>query len=110
MLLEEAKKSGADWILWIDCDDVLRRGDNLRTLADQGIEKGVEAYYFNYIYHAEFNEDGSIRSVLIQHLRERLTKNTHGVFKWVAPIHETLIEQRDTIKCDSDACDVLHLS
>jgi tetratricopeptide (TPR) repeat protein len=42
-------------------------------------------------------------------LRERLIKND-GSYKWIAPIHETLIEQRPTRKADIEGIDVLHLS
>ena len=37
-------------------------------------------------------KDGKVKAILIEHLRERLIKNT-GVYEWVAPIHETLIEK-----------------
>lgn len=101
--------SDYDWVLWLDCDDLLRRGENLKPLADHGIEQGIEAYYFNYLYQVEMDEKNTITHVLIQHLRERLLRNS-GVYKWVAPIHETLIEQRPTVKMESDLCDVVHLS
>lgn len=98
-----------DWMLWLDCDDVLVGGDKLKLLADAGLEKGIEAFYFNYIYQAEFDEKGNITNVIIKHLRERLVRNT-GVFKWIAPIHETLIEQRPTEKTDTDECVVVHMA
>ena len=99
-----------DWILWLDVDDVLRGGDKLKDVVDIA-EKGnpaAESVFFNYIYQAEI-VNGEIRNILIQHLRERLIRN-NGAYKWIAPIHETLIEQRPTVKIETKSCDVLHLS
>lgn len=98
-----------DWIFWMDADDVLRNGANLKLLAAEGLKKGVEAFYFRYLYQVELDGKGQISHVIIEHLRERLLRNI-GVYKWIAPIHETLIEQRNTVKTDSDACDVVHLA
>lgn len=98
-----------DWILWLDTDDILLGGENLHTLAEKGLEDGVEAYYFNYLYQIEPDEQGRVKHVLIQHLRERLVRNT-DVYEWVAPIHETLIEKHTTVKMDTPACEVVHLA
>lgn len=98
-----------DFILWLDSDDVLIGGEKLRDVARVAQEQGIEATYFNYLYQCEFNEDGSIKNVLIEHLRERLVVNS-GVYKWIAPIHETLIEQKPTRKTDNYDCQVLHLA
>ncbi len=98
-----------NWILWMDTDDVFRYPENLKHLTEDGLKKGIEAYYFNYLYHVEYEPDGKITNVIIQHLRERLIRNT-GVYRWIAPIHETLIEQRPTKKIDTDLCDVVHLA
>ena len=97
-----------DWLFWMDCDDVVLGGENLRILADEGMKSGVEAYYLNYLYQVEMDGD-NIKHVLIQHLRERLVRN-NDAFKWIAPIHETLIEQRGTQKSENKSCEVLHLS
>lgn len=101
-----------DWVFWIDCDDVLRRGENLRKVAEMGIEKGFEAIYFNYLYQVELEKetrDYSVKNIIIEHLRERLVRN-NGKYKWIASIHETLIEQVPTSKTDNYDCDILHLS
>lgn len=97
-----------NWILWMDCDDVFRRGDKLKELLASAEKDSIEAIYLNYIYQADI-EDNKVKHVIIEHLRERIVKND-GAFKWVAPIHETLIEQRPTKKRDYDDCDVLHLA
>ncbi len=104
-----------DWILWLDTDDIVRGAEHLKEVAKFASERKPEAadsVFFNYIYQAEI-VDGQIKNIVIQHLRERLIKANlvrDGVYKWVAPIHETLIEQRPTIKIDDPRCDVVHLS
>lgn len=97
-----------DWILWLDKDDVFRAGNRIREVIALAETNGAESVFLNYIYQAVV-ENGKIKEVLIQHLRERLIKNS-GAYKWVAPIHETLIEQRPTKKIENRDCDVLHLS
>jgi len=96
-----------DWLFWMDTDDVLR-GKHLKDIARDADSRGAESVFLNYIYQAEI-EDGKVKAILIEHLRERLIKNT-GVYEWVAPIHETLIEKKPTKKIDDKRCDVLHLS
>lgn len=104
-----------DWIFWMDTDDVLRNGENLRKVAEDMLEKGMEAVYFNYLYQCELEpsdlppEKWKIRNIVISHIRERLIRN-EGKFKWIAPIHETLIEQTPTQKTDNYDVEVLHLA
>jgi len=105
-----------DWILWIDTDDVFLNADKLRSVAELGQREKIEAFYFDYLYQAVLEElpglppeKWRIRNVVIQHLRERMIRNT-GKFKWIAPIHETLIEQTPTNKSDNYDCAVLHLA
>lgn len=95
------------WLIWIDSDDIFR-GDKLREIVEQAEKENLDSIFLNYIYHAEI-VDGKIKNILIEHLRERIIRNT-GVYEWVAPIHETLIEKRPTRKKDFKECDVLHLS
>lgn len=95
------------WLLWLDADDILR-GNKLREIVREAEDTKLDSVFFNYIYQAEI-KDGKIKSIAIEHLRERLIRN-NGVYEWVAPIHETLIEKRPTRKKDDDRCDVLHLS
>lgn len=98
-----------EWILWIDSDDVFLGGDKLKSVAQRALQDGIEALYFEYLYQVEFDEKNNIKYVIIKHLRERLVRNI-GVYKWIAPIHETLIEQRPTKKVDNYECQVLHLA
>jgi len=103
-----------EWFLWLDVDDVLRSAKNLRHVVELAEKNQVEAVYFNYLYQVEV-ENGRVKHVIIEHLRERLLRN-NGIYKWIAPIHETLIEQKPTKKADDTAfgegtlCDVVHLT
>lgn len=94
------------WLFWIDTDDILR-GD-LRGAVKKAEKMNADSVFLNYIYDSEI-VDGKVKSILIEHQRERLIKND-GSYKWVAPIHETLIEQRPTRKVNFKKCDILHLS
>lgn len=101
-----------EYIIWLDADDVLRGGGNLKGIEDLIRGKDIGAVFFNYLYKVEMGEeDGKIivKNVLIEHLRERLIKND-GTYKWVSPIHETLIPQRVTQQTDNQSCDVVHLT
>lgn len=97
-----------DWIIWMDSDDVFSGGKNLGTIAEFANRDNMEAVYFNYLYQAEF-EGGKIKHRVIEHLRERLIRNT-GKYKWISPIHETLIEQVPTNKTDNYDCEIIHLA
>lgn len=95
------------WIIWLDADDIFR-GDKLREIVKLAEEKKLDSIFLNYLYQVEI-KDGKVVAILIQHLRERIFRHD-GSYKWVAPIHETVIEQRPTNKADVEWCDVLHLS
>lgn len=99
------------WVIWLDTDDVLRGGKKLREVVQKADdnEPQVGAIFFNYLYRVELDKDLHIRQILIEHLRERLFRN-NGTYKWVAPIHETLIEQKHTVKINTHDCDVVHMS
>jgi len=59
----------------------------------------------------DLDENGNIRNVVIDHMRERIVRND-GTFKWVGMLHETLIEQRqeNVMKVNNDECTVIHIS
>jgi len=96
-----------EWIIWLDTDDVFR--GELEPLIKFAEANKVESLFLNYLYQVELDKKGNITAILIQHLRERIFKHD-GSYKWVAPIHETVIEQRPTKKADAEGADVLHLA
>ena len=97
------------WILWMDTDDILHGGEKLHEIADIGRQANIEAFYFEYLYQVELDKDKKIKHVIIKHLRERLVRNI-GIYKWIAPIHETLIEQRPSRKTDNYDAVIIHLA
>ncbi len=98
-----------DWIFWLDTDDVLVGGENLRGAAELGEKQNIKAIFARYLYSVEQDEKGRVTQILIEHLRERLIRND-GTYKWIAPIHETLIEQVPSGKTDVDSFYVVHLA
>jgi len=97
-----------DWVLWMDVDDVFRGGKKLREVVDIANKEQADSVFFNYLYQVTTDEEGNIKDVVIQHIRERLVRR--GVYKWVAPIHETLIAQRQDKKIATELVDIVHLS
>ena len=94
--------------MWLDVDDIFRNGANIKTILDDMNTKKIDSVYFNYLYQVEADENGNIKNIIIQHLRERIVKV--GKYKWVAPIHETLIPIEPVKQIDSKLCDIVHLS
>jgi tetratricopeptide (TPR) repeat protein len=98
-----------EWIFWMDADDILVGGETLREAVKLAEQSNISAVFARYLYQVEVDKDGNIKDILIEHLRERLIKN-NGSYKWIAPIHETLIEQVPTDKTDYQGFYVVHLS
>lgn len=106
-----------DWYFWIDTDDVVIGAENLHKVGREMLEKNIESVYFNYLYQVDFETghenkpewERPIRNIVIEHIRERLVRN-NGNYKWIAPIHETLIEQTATNKTDNYDVAVVQIS
>lgn len=97
------------YMVWLDADDIFRSGEKLHSITDKMKQDGVSSVFFNYLYDVELDQ-GKIKNILIEHLRERIVIND-GRYKWIGHIHETLIPQTGNIKqIDSKECDVVHLS
>jgi len=97
-----------EYILWLDADDIMLNAHNLPKVLEIMEQNKLDASYFNYLYQVEADDKGKIKNILIQHLRERVVRR--DVFKWVAPIHETLIPQKEHRSKDLKLCEVAHLS
>lgn len=97
------------YFLWMDADDVFRNGDKISGLLKKMDDIGATAMFMNYLYDVEL-ENGKIKNIIIQHLRERIVRH-NGQYKWIAPIHETLIAQSgDVRQLDTKDCDIVHMS
>lgn len=100
-----------DWFIWLDADDVLSNGKYLRKLIDRAdtMKPQADSIFLNYLYDVELDETGKVKNIIIEHLRERLLRN-NSAYKWIGSIHETLIEQRPTVKIENREVQVVHLS
>src|SRR5258708_7272794 len=105
--MSQVPKDEYTWLLWMDSDDIVKGGEKLHDLAKLCEANNVEALYVNYIYQAEFDEQGNVKHKIIKNLQEILVRNNNA-YKWISPIHETLIEQRPTRKTDTKDCEVIH--
>lgn len=106
--MSQIDKKEYPWLIWMDVDDIFRNGEKLKEVMEDAEKKQIDAVYLNYLYQVEIVGD-KIKNIIIEHLRERLVRN-NGIYKWIAPIHETLIEQKPTRKKDDSRCDVVHLA
>jgi tetratricopeptide (TPR) repeat protein len=97
-----------EWIFWMDTDDIVIGAENFKDAIYQAEQKNMKAIFCRYLYQVELDDKGNIKQILIEHLRERIIRND-GSFKWIAPIHETLIEQVPTGKFDYPGFQVVHL-
>src|SRR3990167_8321214 len=98
-----------DWIFWCDTDDMLHGGESFRSVVENAEKLNIKAVFARYLYQVELDEQGGIKNILIEHLRERLLRND-GTYEWIAPIHETLIERVPSGKTDTNDFFVIHLS
>ena len=99
------------YITWIDADDVLHNGQNLRGLLEEAYTYNLAAIFIPYWYQVDLDDKGNVREIVIEHRRERIIRND-GTFRWIGALHETLIEQRteNIIKIAKTECVVVHLS
>lgn len=79
-------KASADYVMWLDADDILKPQDSelLRKLKGS-LDGSVDLYYLKYDYSQD--EHGNSTCLFS---RERIVRNT-GEAKWVAPIHEVIM-------------------
>lgn len=96
-------------IFWMDTDDMVQGAESLRSLAQESLDKNIAAIFARYLYSVELDEEGGIKNILIEHLRERLILNNH-TYKWVAPIHETLITDVPQNQTDTNLFLVIHIT
>lgn len=97
-----------EWYLWIDTDDKVQGAETFQDAIKLAEANNIKAIFARYLYQVELDEQGKIKNILIEHLRERLIRND-GTFEWVAPVHETLIEKVPSGKTDFQGFVVVHL-
>ena len=94
-----------DWILWLDCDDVLdvSSGKNLLDVVAEANERHLHGVFLDYIYDYDAERD----AVLASHYKERLFR-ADARFKWEYPIHENCIGPFSTRMAKISGVRVVH--
>lgn len=80
----------ADYILWLDSDDIFVGGEHLRDMAQLSLDVGKDVVFFSYWYSCNFNGEPALEnldSINLEHMRERLIKPNKT--EWKGQLHET---------------------
>lgn len=91
-----------DYILWLDADDVIRGGANVRDLVGMMDEKKIECVAMNYLY--DFNENNECT---VKHVKTRIVKT--GSVLWVGAVHEDFEGLIDVTTFFTKEVEIIHL-
>lgn len=108
----DATPNGPDcYIYWQDVDDVLQGAQNLRGIMEDIHRTMHASAFFKYLYMIDFDEQGNIHEVVLEHWRERIVRND-GTFVWKGWLHETMINQKqeNVMQYRRPECVVIHYS
>lgn len=99
------------YVMWLDADDIVNTPEGIDAIIDRMDQAQATAIFMNYLYEVEVDpETGKVKNIIIEHLRERIILND-GRYKWIAPIHETLIAQTGEVRqLEDKTVSVVHLS
>ncbi len=98
-----------EWIIWLDVDDVLTGGEKIQEAISLAEQNNIKAIFTRYLYQVDLDEQGRVKNVVIEHLRERILKNGDWI-EWVGKIHETVIGKVPVGQTDYQGLEVIHLS
>lgn len=87
-----------EYMLWLDMDDVLIGGENIRDL----VKAGADAFFATYNYQI----DPATGEVVQKHPRERIVRKNS--FEWKGRLHETLIPKNKVKNVFTEAIEVNH--
>ncbi len=92
---ESFTRAHADYLMWLDADDVLLETDRAAlTALKQTLDGSIDAYYLRY--NAGFDENGN---VTLYYDRERIVRRACG-FLWKGAVHEVLLIGGKTARAD----------
>ena len=83
----EMARKDTDFIYWQDGDDVLVGGELLRDVAQTALDTHKDLVFLTYWYGCEFDNQGNMTQVTMQHPRERLIRPNSNI--WQGRLHET---------------------
>lgn len=95
--------ASGDYIMWLDADDVVKGGENIRSAIEEMDKNGVDVGIMEYLY--DFNENGECT---VKHKKARILKN--GSVSWVGALHEDFNDLKENRKYFIENIEVLHLS
>jgi tetratricopeptide (TPR) repeat protein len=95
-------QASGDYILWLDCDDILKGADKLPTLLEKMAKDKLDAGVMNYLY--EFDDD---KNCTVKHLKTRIVKK--GSVKWIGELHEDFEPLKEIESYFIKDIEVLHL-
>lgn len=99
--LAQIPKDFSHWT-WLDCDDVPRHYDKLRTTVAAHPE--LDSFIFNYLY--QFDENNN---PIVVHMKTRVLKHDDSVH-WAGALHEDFAYDRDLQAAFIEGIDIMHLT
>lgn len=91
-----------DYIFWLDADDVVKGGANIRGLVESMEKNKIECVAMNYLY--DFDEN---KNCTVKHIKTRIVKK--GSVKWVGAVHEDFENVIETNTFFTKDTEVLHI-
>ena len=91
-----------DYIFWLDADDVLKGGANIRDLVASMENNKIECVAMNYLY--DFDEN---KNCTVKHIKTRIVKK--GCVKWVGAVHEDFENVIETNTFFTKDVEILHI-
>lgn len=91
-----------DYIFWLDADDVLKGGANIRDLVASMENNKIECVAMNYLY--DFDEN---KNCTVKHIKTRIVKI--GCVKWVGAVHEDFENVIETNTFFTKDVEILHI-
>lgn len=91
-----------DYIFWLDADDVVKGGANIRGLVESMEKNKIECVAMNYLY--DFDEN---KNCTVKHIKTRIVKK--GSVKWVGAVHEDFENIIETNTFFTKDVEVLHI-
>lgn len=90
-----------EYVMWIDADDALEGGENLRGIVDSMRARNLDMAFFPYDYARD--DQGR---VFYRQWRERIIKA--GCATWVNPVHEVLLPTRPATSAQFEGVNFVH--
>lgn len=96
------KQATGDFIMWLDCDDVVKGKLNIRASVEKLEELHLDLGIMEYLY--DFDKYGRCT---VKHLKTRIIRND-GCVEWVGELHEDFKQNRLVEQAMIDNVHVIH--